>query len=398
MLERSVVRLRALADVLIFGDTNSGPELRHEIPVDIMDPFLYAEVGGRRVAIVWRIEGDRIAEVDPSIEIVHSETFPTDDLIRAGVDVYELAPTTTVRMVESLGITRAYVPGRFPLRHADALRAAGVELVPDQRLFDDRRRQKTPFELDGIRRASRAAEAGMAAIAGLLARSEPGDGGRVVDGEPLTCELLRDAAKAAFAAAGCRGDDLVAAHGSQSAEGHSHGTGRVCNDDVLVCDLFPRDLQSACFSDMTRTFVVGTPDPEIAAWHEQVSEALELARELVRPGVHGPEIFRAVCSRFEEHGHPTGLSKPEGTVLREGFNHGLGHGVGLEVHEAPTLSRSGHELVAGDVITLEPGLYRHGFGGVRLEDLVLVTEDGCETITDFPYGLDPALAVGVAAR
>ncbi len=166
-----------MADVLILGDTNTCPELRHEIPVDIMDPFLYAEVGERRVAIVWSIEGDRIASVDPSIEIVHSETFPTDDLIRAGVDVYELAPTTTVRMVESLGITSARVPGGFPLRHADALRAAGVELVADPRLFDERRRRKTPFELDGIRRASRAAEAGMAAIASLLARSEPGDGG-----------------------------------------------------------------------------------------------------------------------------------------------------------------------------------------------------------------------------
>jgi Xaa-Pro aminopeptidase len=85
-------------------------------------------------------------------------------------------------------------------------------------------------------------------------------------------------------------------------------------------------------------------------------------------------------------------------VLREGFNHGLGHGVGLDVHEAPALSKSGHELVVGDVITLEPGLYRHGFGGVRLEDLVLVTEDGCESITDFPYELDPALAVGAATR
>ena len=387
-----------MADVLILGDTNTCPELRHEIPVDIMDPFLYAEVGERRVAIVWSIEGDRIASVDPSIEIVHSETFPTDDLIRAGVDVYELAPRTTVRMVESLGITSARVPGGFPLRHADALRAAGVELVADPRLFDERRRRKTPFELDGIRRASRAAEAGMAAIASLLARSEPGDGGRTVDGEPLTCELLREAAKAAFTAAGARGDDLIAAHGPQSAEGHGHGTGRVENDDVLVCDLFPRDLESACFSDMTRTFVVGAPDPEIEAWHAQVGEALELARELVRPGAYGPDIFRAVCSAFEAHGHPTGLSKPEGTVLREGFNHGLGHGVGIDVHEAPALSKSGHELVAGDVITLEPGLYRHGFGGVRLEDLVRVTEDGCETITVFPYELDPAVASGAAAR
>jgi Xaa-Pro aminopeptidase len=382
-----------VTDVLIVGDTARSPELRHEIPILIGDPFLYAETGGRRVAVVWSIEGDRIAVVDPSIEIIAAETFPFDELIRSGMDIYEIAPTLTVRMVESLGMTRAVVPTWFPLKHADALRAAGIELVPDGRFFDDRRRRKTEPELEGIRRATRAAEAGMTTIASLLARSEPGDGGRVIDDEPLTCELLRSAATAAFAEVGCRGDDLIVAHGAQAADGHATGSGRVTNDDHLVCDLYPYDIDSACFSDMTRTFVVGTADPEIATWHEHTREALELCRGLVRPGADGAEIHRGVCRFYEDLGHPTSLSKPEGTVLREGFNHGLGHGVGLDVHEAPSLGKVGHELVAGDVITLEPGLYRHGFGGVRLEDLVLVTEEGCETLTDYPYGLDPRAAV-----
>lgn len=364
----------------------------------IGDPFLYAEIGERRVAVVWSIEGDRIAAVDPSIELIPSETFPADDLIRAGVDYYEIQPTIFTRIVQSLGITRARVPRRFPLQHADAIRAAGVELVPDQRFFDDRRRRKTTAELEGIRRASRAAEAGMAAIAALLARSEPGEGGRTVDGEPLTCELLRGAATLEFAEAGARGDDLIVAHGAQAAEGHNQGAGRVANDDHLVCDLFPQDTESSCFSDMTRTFVVGEPHPEIATWHAQTRDALELCRGLVRPGADGPELYRAVCRFYEELGYPTNLSVPEGTVLREGFNHGLGHGVGLRVHEAPGLSKVGHELVEGDVITLEPGLYRHGFGGVRLEDLVVVTPDGCETVTDYPYDLDPAASVVETAR
>jgi Xaa-Pro aminopeptidase len=387
-----------VTDILIVGDTHRSPELRHEIPIEILDTFLYAEVGGRRISIVWSIEGDRIAAGDPTIEIVHSETFPIDDLVRDGVDFYDIAPTNFVRQVQSLGLTSARVPADFPLRHADALRAEGIDLVVDQRLFDDRRRRKTPFELDGIRRASRAAEAGMAAIASLLARSEPGVGGRVLDGEPLTCEALRAAAVAAFGAAECRGDDLIAAAGPQSADGHAQGSGPIANDDVIVCDLFPQDVASGCFSDMTRTFTVGTPDPEIETWHAQTREALELCRGMVRPGAHGTELWRAVCSFYEELGHPTGRSKPEGTVLRDGFNHGLGHGVGLEVHESPALSKAGHELVVGDVITLEPGLYRHGFGGVRLEDLVVVTEDGCETITDYAYELDPAATVVQTAR
>jgi Xaa-Pro aminopeptidase len=387
-----------MTDLLIFGDTERSRELRHEIPIHVGDPFLYAEVGGRRVAVVWSIEGDRIAAVDPSIEIIPVETFPSDELIQAGVDYYDIAPTLTVRMVDSLGITSARVPRSFPLQYADKLRAAGVELVTDQRFFDDRRRRKTPAELDGIQRASRATVTAMAGIAEVLARSEPSDGSRVVDGEPLTSELLKGVASRAFEEHGCRGDELIVAIGTQSADGHDQGSGPVANDDVVLCDLFPRHTESACFSDMTRTFVVGTPDAEIATWHGHTLEALELARGLVRPGADGAAVFRAVCDFYGELGYPTNLSKPEGTVLREGFNHSLGHGVGLAVHEAPTLGKTGHELVAGDVITLEPGLYRHGFGGVRLEDLVVVTDDGCDTLTTFPYSLDPAAVAGAASR
>jgi Xaa-Pro aminopeptidase len=385
-------------DLLIVGDTERCPELRHELPLRIGDPFLYAEIGDRRIAVVWSIEGDRIATVDRTVEIVPVETISVDDLVAAGIDYYELGPAQVVRSVETLGITRARVPRAFPLQVADALRAEGVELVPDQRFFDQRRRRKTRPELDGIRRASRAAEAGQAAIASLLARSEAGEGGRVVDGGPLTSERLRAAADAAFAAHGCRGDDAIVAHGAQAADGHHVGEGRVANDDVLVCDLFPLDLESACYSDMTRTYSVGTPDPELVAWYADTRDALEHVRSLVEPGADGAELYRTVCRFYEDRGYPTRLSAEEGTVLREGFIHGLGHGVGLEVHEAPGLSRTGHELVAGDVITLEPGLYRHGFGGVRLEDLVLVTDHGCETITTFPYDLDPARSVGATAR
>ena len=385
-------------DLLIVGDTERCPELRHELPLRIGDPFLYAEIGDRRIAVVGSIEGDRIEVVDPTVEIVPVETIPVDDLVAAGIDHYELGPSRMVRSVRSLGITRARVPRAFPLQIADALRAEGIELVTDQGFFDRRRRRKTPQELEGIRRASRAAEAGMSAIASLLARSVPADGGRVVDGEPLTSELLRDAAESEFAAHRARSDDAIVAHGPQAADGHHAGAGRVANDDVLVCDLFPVDLESMCYSDMTRTFSVGTPDPELVTWHEKTREVLEQVRALVQAGADGPELYRTVCRFYEGLGYRTRLSAAEGEVLREGFNHGLGHGVGLEVHEAPGLSRTGHELAAGDVITLEPGLYRRGFGGVRLEDLVLVTEDGCETITDFPYDLDPARSVVETAR
>jgi Xaa-Pro aminopeptidase len=140
---------------------------------------------------------------------------------------------------------------------------------------------------------------------------------------------------------------------------------------------------------MTRTFVVGGVSEELAEYHRLVHEALQRSVQAVKPGVAGRDIYVMVCELFHEHGYPTGHHKRPGEVIEDGFIHGLGHGVGLEVHEQPWLSRYPGELVEGDVITIEPGLYRKGYGGVRLEDLVLVTKDGGEALTQYPYELTP---------
>ena len=141
---------------------------------------------------------------------------------------------------------------------------------------------------------------------------------------------------------------------------------------------------------MTRTFCLGDPPAELAEYHLLCREALELVVPAIRPGVRGVELFGIACELFERHGYPTQRTKRPGHVLDEGFFHSLGHGVGLDVHEQPGLGRLGQqELVPGDVLAIEPGLYRKGFGGCRLEDLVLVTEDGCEVLADYPYDLSP---------
>ena len=378
-----------MRDVLLIGDSERSMELRHEIPVAIGDPFAYAEVGGRRFVTVFSLERDNVLAAAPDVELRPLEGYKPEELVANGFDFYSMYPELYARFARDVGLERAVVPETFPVAHADRLRRDGIEIEVDQRFFDDRRRAKTPAEIDGISRAQRAAEAGMEAVRTMLRLSEPGDGGRVLDGEPMTCELLKQAATDAFDRYGCRGDDLIVARGPQGASGHDRGSGRVANDDVLVCDLFPRHLASGCFADMTRTFAVGAVDPEIAEWHAQCLEALELAVSLARPGADGTAIHAAVDGFFAERGHPTNLTKPVGAVLRDGFLFATGHGVGLEVHESPFIGRMGHTFVAGDVIALEPGLYRHGFGGVRIGDLVLVAEDGCEVLTDFPYDLVP---------
>jgi Xaa-Pro aminopeptidase len=377
-----------MTDVLLIGDTERTMELRHEIPVQIGDPFVYAEVGGERHVVIWSFEIDRIRATGVDLVLHPMEELRAEELVRQGLDTYGLQNELALRAVRLLGVGSAVVPRAFPLGVADHLRAAGVELVVDQRLFDDRRRVKSPQELAGIRRAQRAAEAGMTAARDLLRRAEPAGGLLRLDGEPLTVERVKADVERAFAAHGAVADEFIVSHGAQTAVGHDMGSGTIASDDVVLVDLFPRDRVSSCFADMTRTFAVGAVPDEIRTYHAHCREALDLCLAAIRPGVAGADLHRRVCTFFEERGHPTQLSKPDGAVLADGFYHATGHGVGLAVHEQPGLGRVGEPLVPGDVLAIEPGLYRNGVGGVRLEDLVLVTETGCELLTDFPYDLE----------
>jgi len=295
-----------------------------------------------------------------------------------------------VRASESLRLEHALVPPDFPIGLADRLRATGIVLDPDHTEFESRRRIKSGAELAGIRRAQAAANAGMRAAAELLRRAEPDRDGVRVDGQPLTCEWLKEAIRDATAREGASvGDALIVAHGAQTATGHEMGSGPIHPDEPVIIDLWPQDMESACFADMTRTFVVGEVPDELRKYHELTRESLARALGGVRPGAAGTELHGLACEPYEQAGLPTQRTKTPGQVLEEGFYHSLGHGVGLEVHEAPILGRAPGVLLAGDVITLEPGCYRPGFGGCRLEDLVVVTDDGAEVLTDFPYDLEP---------
>ena len=378
-----------MPDVLIVGDTVRSPELRHEVPLGVPDPFLYAEKDGARCVMVGSLELPRIRGLG-GYEIVPPEELGLDEMLAQGMSREQIALELAVRACRRFGISDAVVPRTFPLEIADYLRANGVALTPDRDFFNERRRVKNRAELEGIRRAQTAAGAGMAAARELLRRAEPNGGGLEVDGAPLTSERIKVAIAEAFVVNGCASDEFIVSHGPQSAIGHDAGSGQILPGEPIVIDLWPRDGESFCFADMTRTFVVGEPSDEVAEWQRLCKQALDEAIEGVRAGARGVDIYRGTCELFQRHGYPTLLTKTPGTVLDEGFSHSLGHGVGLEVHEEPILGPAGvSELVAGDVITIEPGLYRPGYGGCRLEDLLLVTEDGAENLTDFPYELTP---------
>ena len=378
-----------MSDIVIAADSIRSPEMRHEVPLPVPDPFVYIERDGKRYVLVSSFEAPRIQERAPEIEVLLPEEFGLDDLVEQGYKEWRLECELALRGCKHVGLEQAAVPPTFPSMLLDYLRENGVAVTPDQELFTQRRRVKTAAEIDGIRRAQRACERAMDAARELMRRAERHDGSLVVDGEPLTCERIRTAVEDVFTASNVVAEESIVSHGAQTAIGHEIGHGEIKPDEPVVLDLFPRDRETGCYADMTRTFVVGEPSDELREYHRLVKEALERSTAGVRAGVSGRTLFEQVCELFQAHGYKTQLSKDPGEVLADGFFHSLGHGVGLEVHEQPGLGRTGVDLVAGDVITLEPGLYRRGYGGLRLEDLVLVTDDGPEVLTDYPYDLTP---------
>lgn len=378
-----------MPDVLIYADSIRSPELRHEVPLTIGDPFLYAERNGERHVLTNVLEVAKFRELG-GLEPHLPEEFGFDELIAEGRAPKDLRNELLLRACRSFGIEKAVVPFWFPLSLADFLRENGISVRADEEFFDERRRVKNDGELAGIRRAQKAAEAGMAAGRDMLRGAQANGSAVTLDGEPLTVERIKAVLERTFSEHDCAADEFIVAPGPQGASGHDMGSGPIVPDVPIVFDLWPRDRASGCYADMTRTFVVGTPSDELVEWQGLCLQALERAVSEIRPGVAGKNVYDGTCDIFEQAGYPTQRTKTPGQTLDEGFFHGLGHGVGLEVHEQPGLGLiSDKELVAGDVLTVEPGLYRQGYGGCRLEDLVLVTEDGAENLTDFPYDLKP---------
>jgi Xaa-Pro aminopeptidase len=383
-----------MSALLLYGDTERSAALRHEIPLAILDPLLFAEADGQKYVLTSFLEAERVKRALPGVELLDYFELGYKDLVGGGMSLADASREVEARAVREIGLAEAIVPGDFPLGLGDRLREDGVVLTVDDATVDLRRRAKTPAELEGIRAAQRAAEAAMAAAAELLARAEPTADGLQLDGKPLLAEDVRATLRSVSAEHGapCPPDVIVAS--LWQGGGHEPGSGPLPAGLPIHVDIWPRHEESACWADMARTFVVKDPAPEhaepLAEQTRLVREALTQAEAAVRPGVTGRELFDATCDVFEAAGYATQRTRG-GDAGPDGFQHSLGHGVGLEVHEAPPLGLAGHDpLVAGDVLAIEPGLWDSRVGGVTFEDLVLVTEDGHEVLTRFPYDLSPS--------
>ncbi|MCO8267961.1 Xaa-Pro peptidase family protein [Haloferax sp. AB510] len=278
------------------------------------------------------------------------------------------------------------VPADFPLGTADALRDEGVVVEAEtDDVLTNIRAVKADEEVEHVHAAQDANEAAMRAAEGLIRDADVADDGTLTyEGEPLTSERVKEEIEVTLLRHGCALDETIVACGADAADPHDRGSGPLRADEAVIIDIFPRDKETKYNGDMTRTFVKGEPSPEIREWFDLTEEAFEAALDAVEPGATGADVHDAVCDVYEAAGENTLRADPSAET---GFIHSTGHGVGLDVHELPSLSPSGEELRPGHVITIEPGLYDPEIGGVRIEDLVVVTEDGYENLTEYPVEL-----------
>ncbi|CAN5642540.1 Xaa-Pro peptidase family protein [soil metagenome] len=376
---------------LLYDSATRSPEVRHEISEVIGDEVVFMDHDGHRIVAGASSDAEVFAKREDVVDEFWSfidldlEALRADDSLPAAAIGAELV----VRAVRRLGVDEVIVPPTFRVQVADVLRSRGVQVVIDSEGWAARRRRKSPAELEGSERAQRSADSAMQSAAHMLREAEPTTDGRLrFEGEILTAEWVREAMTTVLVQQGTDSDEIIVQSGDACLKGHDLGSGPILPNESCIIDVFPHDRRTGAFSDMTRTFVPGRPSDDLVKLHHHCREALSLALDACRPGTD--DLYPRVADFLNSHGHPSQLHPSDPPVHNQGFHHALGHGVGLEVHERPFLGRRCEALVPGDVIALEPGLYYEGVGGVRLEDTVLITDDGFEFFTDpYPYDLQP---------
>jgi len=374
--------------LLVIGAPEHDADAYHLSGFLAPDPVICLRVAGKTCLAVSSLEYGRAEKEAPVDRLLSYDELGIVKLARelkSGARAYAAA---VANLIEDLGASGSpvSVPADFGVVYADELRARGVTIAPDGKLFDGLRRAKTEQEISNIQKTQEAVEVACAHAVGILEEAGIGENGALQwRGETLTSEQLRAEIDVELLRRGCAADGTIVAGGPQGADPHERGHGPLRAGESIIVDIFPVDLSTRYYSDMTRTFVKGEPNEGLQEMYDAVLQSQEAALSMVRAGVNGKDIHNKVAEVLHEAGYKTNVhDQEEGKPLTEGFFHGTGHGVGLELHEAPRVSLADDELIAGDVISIEPGVYDPEIGGVRIEDLVVVTEDGCRNLTKFP--------------
>lgn len=367
----------------------TGPKLMVGIPnicADILyvsgfkasDPVVFLENGRQRHLVVSRMEIGRARAANPRLEVLAPEDLKLPRAQHGRVACWAAA------LLRKVNLRKVNVSGTFPLQVARTLERQGVHVTVSKHALCPEREIKNPGEIAHMARVQRAAIGALREALHVLADARV-DARRElrIGKQVLTSEDLRKLINRTLLEANCAGGEPIVAGGPLSANPHWIGYGPLKAGEPIVFDIFPQDLETGYWGDLTRTVVKGRPSARLQRMFDAVKVAQAEALGLIRSGARTDAIHRRVVERFEA----LGFAQRVTNGIAEGFIHGTGHGVGLEIHESPSLGRTPSRLRAGQVVTVEPGLYYTDLGGIRIEDTVVVTPDGFEYLATCPKRL-----------
>lgn len=357
--------------ILYIGESICDPDLHYLSGFLAFGRFTFL-AAGKTVLLTSSMEQHR-AQIESCANVVKSTSeYGIMERLKEAQRPEDAYISVLKDMLCELGIARIGIPRSFPASIYHELRK-DLEVVIVDSPAQEWRAVKEPYELKAIVATQEACRHAMSTAIEMVKRSTIHKGCLYLKRAPLTSERVRSAIDIALLEKGCEGVDTIVAGGPVSANPHSRGTGILRAHQPIVIDIFPRSKKTWYFADMTRTVLRGEPPPEVSDMYEAVVAAQDAGLGAIRAGVSGVLVHEAVCRIFEDLGYP----EREG----RGFIHSTGHGVGLAVHERPSLSESGEMLTANNAVTVEPGLYYPEIGGVRLEDLVVVQPEGLRNLT-----------------
>lgn len=379
----SRLSLRSEQALLIVSTSEGDANMLYATGFFVPDPFIFFRHRGKKYVVMSDLEIDRAkkqAEVDHvlSLSLYQKRLGTIVSHTPTTVDVLEM-------VLHERGIRSLIVPANFPALLTDELRSRGFGLQIKKDPFFPDREKKRVDEVKKIRDSLRVAELGLDAGIKALKRAKIGHGRYLyLNGSRLTSEAIKTIVNTTIMAQGWVPSHTIVSSGDQCCDPHHEGSGPLKADTSIIFDIFPRSQKSGYFGDLSRTVVRGRASERLKEAYVTVQGGQEVAFRMIRNGVEGKEIHEKILAFFEQRGFPTG--KISGRM--QGFFHGTGHGLGLDIHEPPRIAAGQAILRTGHVVTVEPGLYYLGMGGVRLEDVVLVTPNGNRNLTRYPQFLE----------
>lgn len=363
---------------LIIADSESDSNMFYATGFLVVDDFIYLDINGKKIIYVSDLEFDR-AKVEAVGCVVknYSEYFDKDKKGTFANILINILKENKIKLVQ--------VPDNFKIKYAKILIENGVD-IDVKKIFFKKREIKTDDEINKIIEVQRVNEKAMQAVFSVLEDSKIRKDGKLsYKNKILTSEYINEVINIVFLKNGCYSESNIVSCGRDSAQPHNLGKGVLFANQFIVVDIFPKSKLQGYFADMTRTFVKGKATVEMKKMYNAVLGAQKIAFNKIKAGIKADLIHKKVQDYFEKTGFRTELKN--GKI--QGFFHSTGHGVGLDIHESPNIGLGNKKsLKVGNVITVEPGLYYPEIGGVRIEDLVLLTETGCKKLTKFPKVLE----------